>query len=115
MSALVMFMLVALVGLASLLCNSGAWLWMAAKWCRIPNVSYLRALGAISLVTVINLVLRIAGLGLTERAQASAAGLIIAVALLMIVADTLCLKRVLRTTARRALGTGTITIIVSSI
>ena len=51
MPAALMWFLISLVAVASLLCNSGAWLWMAAKWCRIPNVSYLRAL-ATSLSTI---------------------------------------------------------------
>jgi signal peptidase I len=109
-----MFALVALVGLASILCNSGAWLWMAAKWCRIPSVSYLRALAAVSLVTVINVSLRLAGLGLIDRTEGGIGRMILVYALLMIVAGTLCIKWVLRTTTRRALGAGFITIVISS-
>src|SRR5947199_412975 len=98
MSALVMFTLVALIGLASLLCNSGAWLWMAAKWCRIPNVSYLRALAAISIVTVINVLVRVAGLSLVDRTEGSTGRLILVYVVLMIVAGILCIKWVLHTT-----------------
>ena len=112
-----MLSLIGIVAVASLLCNSGAWLWMAAKWCRIPNVSYLRALGAATLIAVINTSLQLAVPVGSEWAGAKPARLLAVVGLYLLVATVVavvCVKVILRTTTIRALATGVITLAVST-
>lgn len=105
-----MWFLILLLGLASLLFNSAAWLWMAAKWCRIPGVSYRRALAAMSLLTVVSIMLQSAILFLNQQT-----GTVLAILGLYAIATIICIKQVLRTTTRRAMAAGLISTFISSL
>lgn len=91
------WLLLILLCLASLFLNSAVWLWLAAKWCRIPKVSYRRALAATLLLAVIGVTLQTAGLLVAQNA-----GTVLAVLGLLAVASIICVRQVLHTTTRRA-------------
>jgi len=107
-----MLVLLAAIGIASLLCNSGCWLWLAARWCRIPNVSYLRALAAVSLIAAINVMLRLPASELADRVgRPGAVWALYAIVSLVVAAA--CLKLILRARVGRSLAAGAIAFVIS--
>ncbi len=118
MSAPLMWLFIAFVAVAGLLCNTAAWLWMSAKWCRIPNVSYWRALGAAALIGAMSILIQAVGFWLSDWASRNTPRTILVngLATLGVLAFAVtCIRLVLRTTSRRALAATFISMTVSGV
>lgn len=113
MSATVMLAVLALLAFVGLLCNSGAWLWIGARWLRVAGLSYRRALLTAFLWGIANLIVYSA-FEMAGHSKSPTWLKFLLFLLSLFVVGAACVRTVLRTSTWRAVGLWLFTTVLSS-